>query len=159
MLLSGRRAAPKIPSGLILIIAPLAWLSGLGRPRRPLEIVMRPNHAPDHPLENINPRGLSFNLGLDLGDLSLDPGTLGIDPGLKLGIRGSAGVYFHRARAKMEILAKSFNPRMRRTRVQHRGSSQRVGPARQRHMVHRAGGRRGRAAMWRTSTANSRMCV
>ena len=32
--------APKIPMGLILIIAPLAWLSGLGRPRRPLEIVM-----------------------------------------------------------------------------------------------------------------------
>ena len=29
----------------------------------------RPNHASDHPLENINPRGLSFNLGLELGDL------------------------------------------------------------------------------------------
>ena len=26
----------------------------------------RPNHAPDHPLENINPRGLSFNLGLEV---------------------------------------------------------------------------------------------
>ena len=29
----------------------------------------RPNHASDHPLENINPRGLSFNLGLEFGDL------------------------------------------------------------------------------------------
>ena len=28
----------------------------------------RPNHAPNHPLENVNPCGLSFNLGLEFGD-------------------------------------------------------------------------------------------
>ena len=46
----------------------------------------RPNHAPDHPLENVNPCGLSFNLGLEFGDLNIDPGALEVD----LGFNGEA---------------------------------------------------------------------
>lgn len=37
---SGGWLAPKILNGLIRIIAPLAWLSGLGPPRRPPVTVM-----------------------------------------------------------------------------------------------------------------------
>ena len=32
--------APKMPKGLIRIMAPLAWLSGFGAPLRPAEMVM-----------------------------------------------------------------------------------------------------------------------
>ncbi len=44
---SGAWLAPKMPKGLIRIIAPLAWLSGLGRPRRPLETVMPQSKGPE----------------------------------------------------------------------------------------------------------------
>ena len=39
----------------------------------------RPNHAPDHPLENVDPGSLGFNFSFDLSDLSLEPGTLRVD--------------------------------------------------------------------------------
>ena len=39
----------------------------------------RPNHAPDHPLENVDPGSLGFNFSFDLSDLSLEPSTLRVD--------------------------------------------------------------------------------
>ena len=48
----------------------------------------RPNYAPDHLPQvvnpgslGINPRGLGFDFRPDFGDLSIDPGTLGVELG------------------------------------------------------------------------------